>query len=418
MPATFRPFDADVDTDDVARIWHETRWIDADNDGHRTALEAFLRGGAADVGVIEGAAECLVHRTPGTIDYDRTVLPASVISAVTTSHVGRRQRLASTLTTRALTQAAQEGATVALLGMFEQGFYDRFGFGTGAPMLIATFDPDSLRVDHVPYRRPARLGLADSVALGDALRRRLPHHGRVTLDAVDIMAAEWGFLEQPFALGYRDGDRITHFVAGSLKEENGPFEIQFCSYETGDQLLELLRLLHELGDQVHSVEMMEPSHLQLHPLIETPNRQRSRSRRSAHETTTRAATWWQLRVLDVASVISARTWVGPPVEFDLVVQDPVDAMIDDAGDDLEWSGTGGSYRIRVATESSGERIIQAGSGNRPVLRCSIGSFSRLWFGVQPATSLALTSEIDAPRSLLDQLDAALLLPRPQPGQFF
>ena len=98
MAATFRPFDAAVDTADVARIWHETRWIDSDNDGQRRALEAFLRGGAAEVGVIDGAAECLVHRTPGTIDHDRTALPASVISAVTTSHVGRRQRLASTLT--------------------------------------------------------------------------------------------------------------------------------------------------------------------------------------------------------------------------------------------------------------------------------------------------------------------------------
>ena len=416
MAATFRPFDAAVDTADVARIWHETRWIDSDNDGQRRALEAFLRGGAAEVGVIDGAAECLVHRTPGTIDHDRTTLPASVISAVTTSHVGRRQRLASTLTSRALAQASADGAAVALLGMFEQGFYDRFGFATGAPMLVATFDPDSLRVDHVPYRPPVRLGLADSREMGDAMRRRLPHHGRVTLDAVDLMAAEWGFLEQPFALGYRDGDRITHFVAGSMKEENGPFEIQFCSYETGDQLLELLRLLHELGDQVHSVEMMEPPHLQLHPLIEEPNRQRSRSRRSAHETTTRAATWWQLRILDVPAAVSARQWVGPPVEFDLVISDPIEAMLPDAAD--EWTGTAGSYRIRIAEESSGERVAEAGTDDRPVLHCSIGSFSRLWFGVQPATSLALTAEVDAPDSLLGRLDAALLLPRPQPGQFF
>lgn len=418
MAATFRPFDAEVDTADVVRIWHETRWIDSDNEGQRRALGAFLGGGSAEVGVIDGAAECLVHRTPGTIDYDRTTLPASVISAVTTSHVGRRQRLASTLTTRALARASEDGAAVALLGMFEQGFYDRFGFATGAPMLIATFDPDSLRVDHVPYRPPARLGLDDARAMGDAMRRRRSHHGRVTLDAVDVMTAEWGFIEQPFALGYRDGDRITHFVAGSLKEENGPFEIQFCSYETGDQLLELLRLLHELGDQVHSVELVEPPHLQLHPLIEAPNRQRSRSRRGAHETGTRAATWWQLRLLDVPAAASARRWVGPPVEFDLVVSDPLEAMLPDAADDIAWTGTGGSYRIRIAEESSGERIAEAGADGRPVLRCSIGSFSRLWFGVQPATSLALVSEIDAPGSLLDQLDAALLLPRPQPGQFF
>jgi predicted acetyltransferase len=424
MNAIFRPFDAEIDVADVARIWHETRWIDADNDGHRRALEAFLGGGSAEVGVIDGAAECLVHRTLGTIDYDHSTLPASVISAVTTSHVGRRQRLASTLTARALAHAAADGAAVALLGMFEQGFYDRFGFATGAPTIIATFDPDSLRVDHVPYRPPVRLGLDDSVAMGEAMRRRLAHHGRVTLDAVDIMAAEWGFLEQPFALGYRDGDRITHFVAGSLKEENGPFEIQFCSYETGEQLLELLRLLHELGDQVHSVELVEPAHIQLHPLLDSPNRQRSRSRRGAHETATRAATWWQFRVLDVPTVVGARHWIGPPVEFDMVVTDPVEDMLTAplprATDDASWSGTAGTYRIRVGATSTGERLTEAeaGAGDRPVMRCSIGSFSRLWFGVQPATSLALTAEIDAPATLLDELDAALLLPRPQPGQFF
>jgi len=420
MTISFRPFDAETDTAAVARIWHETRWIDADNDAQRRALEAFLSGGSADVGVIDGSAECLVHRTPGTIDYDDQVLAASVISAVTTSHVGRRQRLASTLTARAIAQAGQDGAVVALLGMFEQGFYDRFGFGTGAPTLVATFDPDSLRVGGTPYRPPVRLGLEDGVAMGDAMRRRLGHHGRVTLDAPDLLVAEWGFMERPFALGYRDGDRITHFVAGSLKDENGPFEIQVASYETGDQLLELLRLLHELGDQVHSVELMEPAHLQLHPLIDTPNRQRSRSRRGPHETGTRVATWWQFRVLDVPAAVAARRWVGPPVEFDLVVSDPIDELLADPVDRMGWTGPAGSYRIRIATESSGERIADADAAGegRPLLRCSIGSFSRLWFGVQPATALALTSEIDAPAALLDQLDAALLLPRPQPGQFF
>ena len=259
--------------------------------------------------------------------------------------------------------------------------------------------------------------------MGDALQRRLPHHGRVTLDAPDLMTAEWGFIEHPFALGYRDGDRITHFVAGSLKEENGPLVIQFLSYETGEQLLELLRLLHELGDQVHSVEMMEPPHLQLHPLIDVPNRQRSRSRKSTHETGTRAATWWQLRVLDVPTVVAARHWIGPPLEFDVVVTDPVESMLTEqtlTATDGPWTGSAGSYRIRVATDSTAERVAdhEAGAGDRPLVRCSIGSFSRLWFGVQPATSLALTDEFDAPAALREELDAALLLPRPQPGQYF
>lgn len=415
---TVRTFDPATDVDHVVRIWHETRWLDADNDAQRAALRAFLEGGAAEVGVVDGAAECLVHRTPATIDHAVTVLPASVVSAVTTSHVGRRRRFASTLTARAVARAGAEGAAVSLLGMFEQGFYDRFGFATGSPVPIVTFDPASLRLGGRSARRPVRFGVDDGPALSAAMRRRLPHHGRVTLDSPNVMGAELGFADQPFALGYRDGDRITHFLAGNLKDENGPFEVLAYSYETGEQLLELLALLHELGDQVHSVELLEPPHLQLHPLLAEPNRQRSRSRRGAHESGTRAATWWQLRVLDVPAVVAAHRWVGAPVEFDLVIDDPVGTFLDD--DRCGWAGTTGAYRVRVAEESSAERIddTHAGDGSRPVVRAGIGAFSRLWFGVRPATSLALTGELDAPGDLLTALDAALLLPTPTPGQFF
>jgi len=422
MSPTLRPYDADRDLDHVARIWHETRWIDRGNDAQRAALTTFLAGGEAEVGLVDDAAECMVHRTAGTIDHGSgthtAVLPASVVSAVTTSHVGRRQRLASTLTARAVALAAADGATVSLLGMFEQGFYDRFGFATGSPVLLATFDPASLQLDGRRARRPTRFGIDDGTALSAAMQRRLPHHGRVTLAAPGVMAAELGFSEQPFVLGYRDGERITHFVAGTLKEENGPFEIAAYSYETGEQLLELLALLRELGDQIHSVEMTEPAHLQLYPLLVEPNRQRSRSRRGAHESGAKSATWWQIRVNDVATVVAAHRWVGEPVEFDLVVDDPVDAFLD--ADRCGWAGATGTYRVRVTEESSAERIDgeRAGDGSRPVLRAGVGAFGRLWFGVQPATPLALTGELDAPPELLSALDDALRLPTPTPGQFF
>jgi predicted acetyltransferase len=408
MEIEARAFEANRDMSAVARIWNETRWID-DNERHRTALSAFLSDGA-EVGLMNGEAECLVHRTSGRIVYDEVPLPLCAITAVTTSHIGRKQRLASTLTARAIRHGVESGAAVAILGMFEQGFYDRLGFGTGSPVGIASFDPASLRVGHIPYRTPERLTSDDSVEMMTALRNRLPHHGMVSLDAPRLMEAELGFAENQFSLGYRDGGRLTHFLAGSLKEENGPFAINVMSYETGEQLMELLRLLRELGDQIHTVRMAEPPQVQIQALIDTPMRQRSRSLKTDHETVTRALTWWQLRVLDVPTVVAARQWPGDPFEFDLVVTDPIGEFVDDG-----WSGVGGPYAVSVGRSSSARPAEPSG---RALLRCSVAAFSRLWFGVRSASSLVLTDDFEAPPELTAQLDRALTLPVPTPGLGF
>ena len=274
---------------------------------------------------------------------------------------------------------------------------------------MVSFDHASLKVDHVPYRTPIRLTAADSPEVDQCLQRRLPHHGMITLEAPHFFEAEMAFLEKPLALGYHDGDRLTHFVAGSLKEEHGPFDIAMMSYETGPELLELLRLLRELGDQIHSVKMIEPPEVQLQSLIEMPIRQRSRSINAAHESGARSHTWWQLRILDIATVVSARHWPGDPVQFDLLVSVPVADHLDpEAG----WAGVAGTYTVDLGRTTS---AVPSEFGERPILHCSINAFSRLWFGVQPATSLLLMGEIDAPDALCRQLDVALRLPTPHPG---
>src|SRR5690606_31344423 len=103
-------------------------WID-DSDRMARALEVFLDGADAVVGVLDGEAEALVHRTPGVIRYDDRDLPLAAITAVTTSVIGRNRGLATRLTRASVAEGARAGAAVAALGMFEQGFYDRFGFG-------------------------------------------------------------------------------------------------------------------------------------------------------------------------------------------------------------------------------------------------------------------------------------------------
>jgi hypothetical protein len=44
----------------------------------------------------------------------------------------------------------------------------------------------------------------------------------------------------------------------------------------------------------------------------------------------------------------------------------------------------------------------------------VNAFTRLWFGVRPASGLALSDELNAPPELLDALDRTLLLPQPLP----
>ena len=403
----------DEDFDAVARIWREVRWID-DEDREKEGLRWYLGGGNAEVGLLDGEAECMVHRTAGTIRYDRTALPLSAVTGVTTSQIARKQRLASTMTARALQRGADEGAAVSALGMFEQGFYDRFGFGTGSYMHQVTFDPSKLHVGHVPYRRPVRLTLDDAAEMQTSLNARLVSHGGITLDAPNLMEAELRWTEHLFALGYRDeAGELTHYFAGSLKDENGPFVVNLFVYRTTDQLLELLRLFRELSDQYHWVKMAEPAHAQLQALIEAPIRERSRTRRTEAENSIFTLAWWQLRVLDLAACVSARSWPGDPVVFNLELSDPVTPFLEGAPG--SWTGISGDYTVTIGSTST---INDGHDAGAPTVSCGVGAFSRLWFGICPASSLAVTDDFSAPAELTEALDDALRLPPCVPGMYF
>jgi len=54
------------------------------------------------------------------------------ITGVVTSRIARRLGAASKLTAHALAVGREAGSEVAALNMFDQGYYDRLGFGTGA----------------------------------------------------------------------------------------------------------------------------------------------------------------------------------------------------------------------------------------------------------------------------------------------
>ena len=402
-----RPYHEERDLAAVTRMWREVGWID-DTEDQAAGLRDFLGAGAAIVADVGGEAECLVHRVTGSVRHGVTDLPLSAITAVTTSHVGRRQGLASVLMSQAIADAAREGAAVATLGIFDQGFYDRFGFGTGTYEHRLTFDPATLAVE-IPARPPVRLGRGHTGEMHACLLRRHRGHGSVVLDPPVTISAEMAWTENPVALGYRAPDgRLTHFVLGSMKGEHGPYVVDVLAYEQPPQLLELLGLLRSLGDQVDLVTVTdEPAGVQLQDLIRTPFRQRRSARLTGgsgalHE----AIAEQQDRILDLRRCIGAvrsRREVG----FGLRLRDPLESRTEDG-----WQGISGEYTVRLGERSTVEDGL---TEDLSVLDASVGPFTRLWFGVRPASGLALTDDLHGDPDLVAALDEVFLLPPPRAG---
>ena len=403
-----RRYEEDGDLASVTRMWREVGWIDQ-TDEHADALAGFLRCGDTLVADVHGEAECLVHRSPGSLRHGEHDLPLCAISAVTTSHVGRRQGLATALMVEALQAGAASGAAVAALGMFDQGYYDRFGFGTGAYEHRLTFDPATLRVD-LPGRPPERLTRDDAPEIHALLVRRHRGHGSAVVDPVEMFVTEMAWTDNPFVLGFRNDDRrLTHVVVGSMKAEYGPYVVEWLAYEEPRQLLELLGVLRSLGDQVTSMTIREePAELQLQDLVTVPMRQRRAARiaggaGSLHE----SHASMQLRILDLPACIAAVRLETPAVEFGLRIEDPLGDLVTSG-----WRGVGGEYTVRLADTSTVRDGIDAGL---PLLETTVNAVSRLWLGVRPASALALTDRLAGPDRLLAELDRALRFPRPQFG---
>ncbi len=407
-----RPYERDRDLDAVTRIWREVGWIDPDEEDEARGLRDFLDVETTLVADIAGEAECAVSRSSGVIRHLADDVPLCVIAAVTTSHVGRRQGLASALMAESLAAAVADGAAVAALGMFDQGFYDRFGFGTGSYEHRMTFDPTTMTVP-VPQRPPVRLTADDADEMHALLVRRHRGHGSVVLDQPLTVASEFRWTDKPVALGYRDPDgRLTCYLLGAAKGEYGPYEIEWLVYETPQDLLALLGLIRGLGDQVNLMTIFaEPPEVQLQDLLRTPMRQRRAVGLAGGSIVTHdAVAEQQFRILDLRACIGATHLVAPPVAFGLRLTDPLASL-----GGAPWQGIGGDYTVHLGASST---LAEGLDPSLPVLDASVNAFSRLWMGVRPASGLALTDALAGPASLLDDLDTALRLPPPFAGWVF
>ena len=406
-----RPYDSERDEKAVIRIWEETRWIDRDDEDDASHLRGMLDNSRVLVGELDGAAECVTISSPASIRYLNEDIPLGIVAAVTTSPRGRRTGLASRATAELVRQDAEAGMMVSALGMFEQGFYSRLGFGNGPSELRWSLDPSNLNVE-ARAETPVRITAGDSEDVYLAMSKRSLRHGGVRILNPAHVRADMGWTEHPLGLGYRDAKgELTHFVWGEMKDENGPFVLIAIAWREPQQLQELLALLKGLGDQAHLVKMIEPAGLQLQDFIARPLRESKSPKEGEWRKGAEAEAWWQARINDLAGCLQRTSLAqsGAALAFNLHLDDPIGKFLPAAGG---WNGTGGDYIVQLGAASSAEPGSRQGL---PSLHADVGGFTRLWLGCAEASAIAAAGQIEASRQLLDDLEATLRLPIPRTG---
>ncbi len=242
---------------------------------------------------------------------------------------------------------------------------------------------------------------------------RLKGHGGVCLDSESAFLAELKWTEKPFGLGYFDGPggELTHYIWGEMKDEHGPYTITWRAYQNHDQLMELLALIRSLGDQVYQVGTLEFGEIQMQDLLDRPLRTWRASAKGKFEQTTSAIAYWQCRILNLERCIAACQF-DRSVSFNLELTDPVIQHLPEGNN---WPGVSGDHVVTLGPQSG----VESGTHpSLPTMKATVNAFSRLWLGVQPASSLAATDELTASPELLQMLDAVIHLPVPHLGWDF
>ncbi|MEC9488145.1 MAG: GNAT family N-acetyltransferase [Halanaerobium sp.] len=391
----------------IGRIWQEVGWI-GDSKDEQEALQYFLDGSSALVAEVNGEVEGFVNSTPGQLSYQGEDMPMQGVTAVTMSRLIRKKGLAGRLTAKSIASAADDGMLVSYLGMFEQGFYNRLGYGTGGYEHRVSFDPAQLMVNIKP-RIPRRISKEDWQEAHQCRVGRKKKHGFCTLLPPGITRAEMAWTKRSFGLGYYDGPggELSHFIWGSAEDSShGPYNLYCMVYNNGEQFLELMALLKSLGEQVFTVRMHEPAGIQLQDLLKKPFRERKVREKTRFQSHNRASAYWQLRILDLAGCLARTSLDRGEIEFNLELTDPIEAYLEP---DSRWKGLSGCYQIRLGETCAARSGYQPAL---PLLQASVGAFSRMWLGVAPASSLAITDSLQGPVELLQQLDSLFCLPHP------
>ena len=184
-----RLYDPERDKDAVLRIFSEIGWM-RDSDDQRKGFALIADAGRCYVADLNGEVECLAANTGAVMRHAREDLPLTVVSAVATSRIARRTGFASQLTAEGIArEVIDHGSILSSLGMFDQGYYDRLGFGTGAPVNIASIDPATIVVEAEPGI-PERLATGDFERIHASRLARFRGHGGISLLDPRITQAE------------------------------------------------------------------------------------------------------------------------------------------------------------------------------------------------------------------------------------
>ena len=405
-------YDHSRDWEAVKRIHREVGWLDDEKQAKR--FEHLARRLDGVVSPLDGEAECALFTAPGAMRHLETDVDMTAVIGLATGRVARKLGAAKQLTAHALARAADAGSEMAALCMFDQGFYNRLGFGNGSYQNRVSFDPSTLTVD-APFRPPKRIGLEQWCDVHAAMHSRLRGHGGCVLHLPEIVRYEMpAHGTQTIGLGYYDGPggTLSHFFWGETDGEHGPYGIYYYAYQTPAQLFELLALIKSLGDQVSLFSMDEPPEVQFQDLLARPFRNWANRRGSKFATSHGTRAYWQARMLDVPKCLAKTRLDAETLTFNLTLGDPIEPHLDDAN---AWRGCAGDYVITLGRQSGAE---PGRSANLPDLTASVGAFTRLWLGVRNASSLTLTDDLYGDDALLGALDRALRLPQPHIGWDF
>ena len=401
---TICDYSPETDAEQVCRIWREIRWL-KDNQKPEW-VDGIHRAGRTLVAKVDGVVECATASAEGRMRYLQEDLPLSAVTAVTTGIAARRMGLALQTSAQLLAKDAEDYAEVAMLGVFDQGFYDKLGFGAGPYQHATTIDPSDLKAGTA--RRPVRITLDDWQEVHSATLKRFRVHGGCNLLPPETTRFGMNEGKDFLGLGYRDGTdgRLSHFFWGEISSENGPLGLSMMCWQTMEQFKELLALLKSLSDQIWAVSLLEPAGIQFERLLSRPLKRPETTEGSDYAAGIKSYSEWQMRILDIPKCV-ARMKAINELKFNMSIDDPIKTYLPQ---DIKWRGTSGDWIV-----SLGERC-RAEKGNAdelPTLKASIGAFSRLWMGAAAPISLVATDKFDAPWSLIESLNEAVVIPSPQ-----